>query len=121
VTQGLIRQGDVLLVPCDRIPEGAVPIRRTQRFGRKQGLIIASGEATGHHHRVRSSSARLFQDAGTFYLRAPEAGAVLEHEEHDALELGGGTYRVVRQREYDPPQDPERQLAPSSQWSYVRD
>jgi len=39
-----VRQGDVLFVPIDRIPEGA----RLEK-GRK---TVAYGEATGHHHDV---------------------------------------------------------------------
>lgn len=43
----LIRQGDVLLQPIPKLPEGAVPDAPGTVPSR---VVLAYGEATGHHH-----------------------------------------------------------------------
>ena len=50
----IIRQGDVCLVRVGAIPKGA--IEQPQK-GKK--LILALGEATGHHHRFEFHGERL--------------------------------------------------------------
>ena len=52
VPRGLIRQGDLLLVPIAGLPEGADRVRS----GR---LVLAEGEATGHAHVVDDERASL--------------------------------------------------------------
>ena len=93
-----VRQGDVLLVPVDELPAAARPIRRTG--GR---VVLAEGEVTGHAHAIRSSAATLFATGEERYLRAA-APVTLDHEEHAPIEVAPGTYRVVIQREYVPPE-----------------
>ncbi len=92
----IIRQGDVLLLPCKQIPTGlpeAVP-----ENGR---LILARGEATGHHHSLAlSNRVTMFRDdasGGTLYLQA-DAPVSLEHQEHRALTVAPGRYEVRIQR-----------------------
>lgn len=96
----IFRQGDVLLVAVDEAPEG--PRQRAEN-GR---LVLAHGEVTGHHHSVAVQDAELI-DAGArgVFLRIMEA-TPLEHQEHGAITLPAGDYRVVRQREYVPAQLP---------------
>lgn len=106
-----IRQGDVVLIPTD-IPKETHVVHREARFGKGQGIIVASGEATGHHHRVRDRSARLHTKDGVSYLRVGKNGASLTHEEHDPLKLEAGDYRIGTQREYEPPK-PEVRQAPA--------
>ncbi|HKA50489.1 MAG TPA: hypothetical protein VKK19_12950 [Candidatus Dormibacteraeota bacterium] len=91
----MVRQGDVLLVPIAAIPEGrsATPVD-----GR---LIVAHGEATGHHHSVASRDAALVEAAEGVFLSIM-AATPLEHPEHAAIWLEPGAYRVVTQREYAP-------------------
>jgi hypothetical protein len=102
--RGLLRQGDVLLVPVDSLPKGAVPV--DPRNGR---LVLADGEATGHAHVVLEPHTRLLavgrprvSSAQTRYLVVEAAPATLVHEEHDPITVAPGSYRVVRQREYEP-------------------
>ena len=92
-----IRQGDVLLVPVKQLPEHVRPV--APEAGR---VVLAHGEVTGHAHSVDAAVARLFAVSGVEdrFLRVETATAVT-HEEHDALPLDPGLYRVVRQREYD--------------------
>lgn len=89
-----VRQGDVLLLPIDCIPAGVKPV---QRDGGR--VVLAYGEVTGHAHAVRSSAATLLEDGAERFLRVT-APVVLHHEEHAAIDVHPGTYRVVIQREY---------------------
>lgn len=93
-----IRQGDVLIWPCDAIPAGAVPV--DPENGR---LIVARGEATGHHHSFpHRPEITLFRDDGSgggFYVRA-DIPVSLEHQEHSALRLAPGVHKVSIQRTF---------------------
>ena len=91
-----LRQGDVLLVPADVVPDGARLVRRDA--GR---VVLAYGEVTGHAHAIRSTAARLLEADAERYL-VTTAAVMLEHEEHGPIAVAPGTYRVVIQREYVP-------------------
>ena len=92
------RQGDIYFVKLDNEPglEGASPVETG---------IIARGEETGHAHRVSPSSladgAALALLGGSMYLRSPQAGATIVHDEHGPIELPAGAYVVVHQQEFD--------------------
>lgn len=92
------RQGDIYFVKLDEEidPAKGAPV--------KNG-VIAKGETTGHAHRVAPSSlnagAALLLLDRAMYLRAPEAGATIVHDEHLPIELPKGTYAVVNQQEFD--------------------
>jgi hypothetical protein len=90
----LYRHGDVLLKVIDTIPNNAQ---------KHQGVILAHGEVTGHSHRVQPSDAvQLWVHGNELFLEVKQTGATLVHEEHQAIELRQGLYRVWRQREYRP-------------------
>jgi hypothetical protein len=100
--QGLIRQGDVLLVPVTTIPPGIEPV------GREHGrVILAHGEVTGHHHSIASPDVTLVsrREADDLHVwlsvTAPEP-VELEHPEHATLLVPPGLWEVRRQREYSP-------------------
>jgi hypothetical protein len=62
--------------------------------------VIVEGEATGHSHRLLQGS--VLEDAqGALFLEVGKATQVM-HQEHGAIELPAGCYRVIRQREYTP-------------------
>lgn len=65
-------------------------------------LVVAQGEATGHHHRVLSLQAEVWRmgGGGNRYLNLKE-GAAVTHEEHKALDLPAGIYHIIQQREAD--------------------
>ena len=120
------RQGDIMLK--DVPPEEAKS--STDEWGRYhpadvvlrkrgEGIIVAQGEASGHHHRAREPRARLIAKGKKLFIRAPKGGIVLTHEEHDALEIPEGTFEIVRQREYQPPERASRAGSGSSR--YVSD
>lgn len=88
----MYRQGDVMLI------EDALPDRR--HINPTSNTALVYGEATGHAHRVQSKSATVYEFGETKYVDAPK-GFSLVHEEHATIEIPEGTYRVLRQREYD--------------------
>jgi hypothetical protein len=97
----MYRQGDILLIPIQALPERLVAVTRDD--GR---VVLAYGEATGHAHAIHARGAALFREdgslpGGSMFLRLAEA-AELRHEEHAPIALPSGLYRVVRQREYAP-------------------
>ncbi|NBM16907.1 hypothetical protein [Streptomyces sp. GC420] len=100
----MYRQGDVLIVP---VAEPAVPPHVTDAAGEPRDgrgrLVLALGEVTGHAHAVVGPG-RLVREPGPFgpmLLHLPDGGRVV-HEEHAAISLPKGWYRVIRQREYVP-------------------
>lgn len=94
----MYRQGDVLLEPVEALPAVVKALKEVK--GRH---VLAEGEATGHAHTVRGGRmAKFFEDAeSNRFLQVLEA-TPLEHQEHSAIDLPEGVYRVRRQREYSP-------------------
>lgn len=99
----MFRQGDVLLVPVNR---DEVPDRKNMQLRRRmkgQGVILAAGEATGHHHRVREPFVAEYHDGGARFLFVGSHGGTVTHEEHDPIALPPNTvFKIVQQREYVP-------------------
>ena len=89
------RQGDVLLVSVPGLPADAVSVRRRGR------IVLAEGEVTGHAHAIAERDAREFRVGDERFVLVRSA-AQLIHEEHAAITLPKGWYRVIRQREYVP-------------------
>lgn len=99
-----VRQGDVLVTRVGRMPAqvSAVPEAIPGRH------VLALGEATGHHHSVAVADAELMEtEAHEVFLRIMRA-TTLDHQEHGALTLEPGIYRVGRQVEYVPKELPRR-------------
>lgn len=84
-----IRQGDILLVRTNDQPSG------NEVFSVPSG-VIATGEATGHAHRVVDGSVKV--DGEAMYVIAGSSTS-LAHDEHEVITIPEGTYRVRRQRE----------------------
>lgn len=104
----IIRQGDILLVKIED-SGGAL------RVGKPTPLIVGHGETTGHTHTIEAARALtgdelawdLFARTGDWQgngdpLVAVDAPTIIRHQEHDALPVPAGVYRVVRQRVYAP-------------------
>lgn len=105
MAKGIIRQGDVLLVPVDCTPP--------QNAKRLNAVILAEGEITGHNHTLTAEAGILrWQD---FVVVQGDKPGILQHPDHDpepaAVVEPGVVYRVVHQREY----------TLSEQWQQVRD
>jgi hypothetical protein len=97
----IIRQGDVLLVAVAALPEGAVEVTVEQGH-----IVLAHGEATGHTHAIydRGTEAqptvRLWEAGAERFLQVL-VSVPLRHEEHTALSLPVGVYKLPQQVEYD--------------------
>lgn len=104
----MYRQGDVLLIPVDQSRLDAVtsplstwPQKQTEIPSKDGRLILAEGEATGHHHSVDARHGKLYATAmGTILMLA--RAAELLHQEHEEIRLPEGAYEVILQREYSP-------------------
>lgn len=97
----VLRQGDVCLIAVDSIPEGA---KAEKRKGKK--VILALGEATGHHHRFEFmntdfNDVKIYHVGATRYL-AVQKPAELLHEEHSTVAVPAGKYLLPSQVEYTP-------------------
>lgn len=93
-TNTLYRHGDVLIRRIATLPVGAQ---------KREGATLAHGEVTGHSHRIQQSQAvQLWANGNELFLEIKQPSATLIHEEHRAIELPQGLYRVWKQREYRP-------------------
>jgi hypothetical protein len=97
----IYRQGDVLIQKVNEKPADAEKMARTDGL-----VILAYGEATGHHHSFGSRLVNMyavkdeFSSRGSGWLTVGGQGAVLRHQEHGPIKIPAGTYRVIKQREY---------------------
>jgi hypothetical protein len=92
-----VRQGDVMITRVAALPKGT---RKTRADG-----ALAYGEVTGHSHRVADlAEAEVFDvpEKGCYVRVTGEGGVSIVHEEHGAVLLPRGNYRVTIQREYSP-------------------
>jgi hypothetical protein len=88
------RHGDVLIAAVSRLPEGA------RKMG---GNVLVRGEITGHSHRIKDpQTAEIWARGTLLFLRIVAPSATLVHEEHEAITLQKGIYKVWQQREYMP-------------------
>jgi hypothetical protein len=103
----LCAQGDILIERVDTAPSQDGIILSVE----DGSVIIAEGEASGHHHRLVGSVALYRDDAlareipqGLYvgHVRVNGPTARLEHEEHAPITLERGVYRVRRQRQLEP-------------------
>jgi hypothetical protein len=92
----IYRQGDVLIERIASIPKTA-----TKQKAENGRIILAHGEATGHHHSLDIDSADWWKSGTDQFLNVTNPAKVV-HQEHGAIELPRGKYRVLRQREYSP-------------------
>ncbi|MFK3984256.1 hypothetical protein ACI2K4_28275 [Micromonospora sp. NPDC050397] len=97
------RQGDVLVVAVERLPE------RLELVAREDGTVVpALGEATGHRLAILEPHAGLLEDLGERFLHVLGTPARLvdgehgEHGEHDRIVLPTGRCQVIHQRKYQP-------------------
>jgi len=106
------QQGDITFEKVDALPKGFKKVA----LG-KGRIILAEGEVTGHHHAVAEIDApkcQLFTATGKdtnltsdvtvteMFLEVKEGQkATVGHEEHGAVTLDAGTWRVGRIYEQD--------------------
>lgn len=91
-TGDYFQQGDVLIKPVARIPEGAKPS--------PAGRVLREGEATGHAHVAVDAEVKLYIVGDRLFMDAP-TGTEIVHEEHKTVAVPPGTYEISGVREYD--------------------
>ena len=89
----LARQGDILFIKTDALPEAKEAKDR----------IVAHGEVTGHAHRVvEAEGVCLLETAeGDKFVTADKVWTIT-HDEHGPIEFEAGEWEARRQREYTP-------------------
>jgi hypothetical protein len=115
----MVRQGDVLIMPVDTVPDTALGDVVTEGEGKR--IVLAHGEATGHAHAIYPSmdasdgvSEAKCGPPKLFELSAPEkysslpcrllrleTRGLVRHEEHDPISLPAGDWLVIIQHEGD--------------------
>jgi hypothetical protein len=93
-----LQHGDVLIREVKSIPAKAA--RCVRREGK---IVVAEGEATGHHHVIDSKAAEMFfvtsDGHRVCYLEVLEP-VTITHEEHKPMTIPPGKYAVQQVREY---------------------
>jgi hypothetical protein len=85
------RQGDILIEEVETLP---IVLKQ------KEDLVIVRGEVTGHSHKLTGGVIWIEESSGEMYLDLSSPQKLI-HEEHEAIEIPEGKYKVIRQREYD--------------------
>ncbi|HXI95532.1 MAG TPA: hypothetical protein VNG04_05370 [Candidatus Acidoferrum sp.] len=100
----IVAQGDLLFIPVDRLPKGAV--RRSVQGSRH---ILAEGEVTGHNHTIVAEKVEVYDAAEAVFAKIMgSVAAPVEHQEHAPTVLDPGVWEVRRQVAYSPDQLPQR-------------
>ena len=103
----IFAQGDLLI---ERVRD--VPVSGTVIAPAADGaFVLAEGETSGHRHHTYDN-VTFFRDDGLArdipgglyvgHVRVTDSPAKISHDEHSAITLPPGTWRVRRQRELEP-------------------
>ena len=105
----MARQGDVVitahvynindeLVPVTTVSSQAVGVPRDAELG----IVLQAGAVTHHHHAIPGTRAALMREPdGARRLLVGDV-ELLEHDEHDAIEIPSGIFAIGIQVEYVP-------------------
>lgn len=105
----MIRQGDVLLMAVAKPPSAEAG--QKMKPNRHGLLVLAQGETSLHEHTVAETDAELIQMGEAMLLHVLKENATVRTthihtgetlRRHTPQTVGGGYYRIVRQRELDP-------------------
>ncbi len=98
----LVRHGDLMEIPLNLRNLALVPIsdKIPQTARKTKDMLLALGEATGHHHKVNGQSL-IFQEKETKYIHVEEP-SIITHQEHKTVPLQVGDYIQIQEREFDP-------------------
>lgn len=94
--QKLFRQGDVIIQRVREIPG---ELKKQEPINGR--IILAHGEATGHHHSIDADAADWWKNGEEQFVTVHQL-TELVHQEHAAIALKPGKYRFWRQVEYTP-------------------
>jgi len=98
-----LQQGDVLLkeVKSYGLSEQFSKKKVKQDGQKKDDLILAYGEASGHAHQITAGVAELIIMGNQTLLKVLSDYALLKHNTHKEIEVPKGDYVVDIVREYD--------------------
>lgn len=91
-----VRQGDVWI---ERVSKISGECEKQKPINGK--IILAYGEATGHHHAIDADKADWWKQGDEQFVTVHRPTQVV-HQEHAPIALPPGRYRVLRQVEYRP-------------------
>jgi hypothetical protein len=114
MTKFIARQGDVLIVAVDEIPENA------KKIGKVKKSLLVRGEGRNHGHFVTTDD-----EDGVMLMEAPEndknivnyldveeeANVAIEHllidtgvftNEHNPIKIPANKYAIIQQQEFEP-------------------
>jgi hypothetical protein len=107
----LCAQGDILVERVADAPVSGRTLRVADAAGAAGAVVVAEGELSGHRHTL-FGCVTLYRDDGLArdipdnlyigHVQVTGPAARLEHDEHTAIELPPGTYRLRRQRHLEP-------------------
>lgn len=96
------QQGDVLLKKINSLPDGEIK--------KENKIILAEGEATGHCHAMTGNLSVMKKD-GEVFVKVDGEQAEVIHQEHDAILIDPGIYKIEKVREYDHFAEEAREIA----------
>ena len=79
-----------------------IPADATKQAPISGRVILAYGEVTGHHHSLDADAADWWKKGDGEQFVEVNLETALLHQEHSAITIAPGKYRVIRQREYTP-------------------
>ena len=97
------QKGDVIIEAIETMPKNLKEVPRKDRK-----IVLAEGEATGHAHTIKAFNANLFTNAdpmspfttGDLFLTT-DGKITITHEEHKAIDLPKGNWKIRKVQEYD--------------------
>ena len=94
------RQGDILFEKVNDFLDNMIKMDEHER-------TVAKGELTNHHHSFgKSEQVILYRDkknnTDPVYVEVLQEQSTITHQEHAPLTLEKGTYKITREREYNP-------------------
>ena len=95
----LYRHGDLLIKQVKKIPESATQLSTN---------IIAHGE-NGNTHKIQGSH-QIYETPDKQILFTAEQDVSLKHEEHSTLKIKEGNYVIIREREFEPFKNIEKEV-----------
>jgi hypothetical protein len=87
-TKWISRQGDVLIERIAKLPK---ELKRQEPVNGR--IILAHGEATGHHHSIEADAADWWKDEAGEQFVTVHRETALVHQEHGPIKLAPGRYR----------------------------
>lgn len=95
-------QGDIYIRRIDKLPKNAVEVKE------ENGMLIVTHSETGHNHVMEAAKATMYSlpdsimDCLLVVHEETTLNHLRNHDTHEPILFGKGTYHVRRQREYTP-------------------